>query len=259
MRVLRETLQGADVKQWQLFLRGQGFQPGVADGKFGPLTHRATIAFQTREKLTADGIVGNATLAKAMLLGFSILSDTDPAQSGPNWPPRPNFPSLTASARRTLFGAFQFKSDPKPGNPEHIRILGNWQQQNIVDVQIPQLVGVSGAPANGTIPFNRLAVPQLVAMWTAWEDAGLLPLVLSYAGSFEPRFQRGTTVLSNHAFGAAFDINAPQNAMGTTPALVGERGCVRELVPIANAHGFFWGGHFKTRLDGMHFELAKLL
>jgi hypothetical protein len=35
---------------------------------------------------------------------------------------------------------------------------------------------------------------------------------------------------------------------------------VRELVPIANAFGFYWGGHFGAgRVDGMHFEVAKVL
>lgn len=96
-------------------------------------------------------------------------------------------------------------------------------------------------------------------MWAAWEQVGLLAHVLSYAGSFEPRFQRGSTTLSNHAFGTAFDINEPQNKMGTMPALVGKPGGVRELVTIANEHGFFWGGHFKKRPDGMHFEVARLL
>ena len=43
------------------------------------------------------------------------------------------------------------------------------------------------------------------------------------------------------------------------PAPAGAEGSVRELVDIANAHGFFWGGHFKGRPDGMHFEVAKLL
>jgi hypothetical protein len=34
---------------------------------------------------------------------------------------------------------------------------------------------------------------------------------------------------------------------------------VRELVPIANRLGFFWGGHFQNRLDGNHFEVAHVL
>lgn len=33
---------------------------------------------------------------------------------------------------------------------------------------------------------------------------------------------------------------------------------ILKLVPIANAFGFFWGGHYQNRLDGMHFELAAL-
>ena len=50
----------------------------------------------------------------------------------------------------------------------------------------------------------------------------------------------------------------PWNGLGARPALVGQKGCVRELVEIANRNGFYWGGHF-TRLDGMHWEVAKIL
>ena len=73
-----------------------------------------------------------------------------------------------------------------------------------------------------------------------------------------PRFVRGSrTILSNHSFGTAFDINVPWNLLGSVPALVGQKGSVRELVPIANQNGFYWGGHF-PRKDGMHFSIAKL-
>lgn len=64
---------------------------------------------------------------------------------------------------------------------------------------------------------------------------------------------------SNHAWGTAFDINVPWNGLGATPALVGARGSVRKLVPLANEHGFYWGGHFNGRPDGMHFEIAQIL
>jgi hypothetical protein len=43
------------------------------------------------------------------------------------------------------------------------------------------------------------------------------------------------------------------------PALVGQRGSLRELVPAANRLGFFWGGHYANRKDGMHFEVSKLM
>jgi hypothetical protein len=85
-------------------------------------------------------------------------------------------------------------------------------------------------------------------------------LVLTWEGSFAPRFVRGSNVtLSNHAWGTAFDINYAWNTLGAQPALRGQKGSVRELVPIANEFGFYWGGHFKGRADGMHFEVARPL
>jgi hypothetical protein len=47
------------------------------------------------------------------------------------------------------------------------------------------------------------------------------------------------------------------NERGHRPALVGEKGSVRSLVPIAHKWGFWWAGHFSTP-DGMHFEVAVL-
>jgi len=84
--------------------------------------------------------------------------------------------------------------------------------------------------------------------------------VKTWAGSFAPRFIRGSTVtLSNHAWATAFDVNVAWNPLGAQPALLHKIGSVRALVPLANAHGFYWGGHFQTRPDGMHFELSRLL
>ena len=98
----------------------------------------------------------------------------------------------------------------------------------------------------------------MLALFERWEQAGLKPLVSSWAGAFTPRFTRGSrSVLSNHAYGSAFDINAEWNGLGALPRLLSERGSVRKLVPIANELGFYWGGHFSRR-DGMHFELARL-
>ena len=97
-------------------------------------------------------------------------------------------------------------------------------------------------------------------MWAAWEAAGLLRFVLSWSGSFVPRFMRSGKQLSTHAFGCAFDINVPWNGYYKQAALVGDQGSVRELVPIANQHGFYWGGHFpygKGLSDGMHFEWSR--
>ncbi len=126
-------------------------------------------------------------------------------------------------------------------------------------VPILQLRTALGAGAPSGMRFHRLAAEQLKGLWEAWEQSNLLDRVLTYDGSFVPRFIRGSrTVLSNHAFGSAFDINADLNPLGQRPKLVGQRGSVRELVPLANQWGFYWGGHFGSRPDGMHFEIAFL-
>lgn len=261
MKVLRLGSRGSAVRRWQLFLTGQGFYAGVIDGEFGAGTDAATRAFQQRWKLTVDGIVGNQCYGQAMLLGFDAVRDEDPAPSGPNYPPPPDFGPLVSNAeRQALFGRYEFVPEPLPHDPDAVRVLGDWEQENIVWVNVPQLAGYKNAKRNGDIQFHRLAAPQLVRLWRAWEDAGLLGKVLTFEGSYVPRFVRGSrTVLSNHAFGSAFDINRKWNKLGAVPALAGQEGSVRELVGIANAHGFYWGGHFRQRLDGMHFEVARIV
>lgn len=258
MRVLRKGLKGEDVRQWQVFLRGQG-QPLEVTGEFDKATEDATIAFQKAKNLAADGVAGNQTFGQAMLIGFELVADArDASKEGPNFPPLPAFKPLARTAdRQRVFGAFEFVSKPLPSNPENIQIKGDWESRNIERVIIPQLVGIQGASSDGGVRFHRLAAKQLAALWQAWQKAKLLDRVLTYDGGFVPRFIRGSrTELSNHAFGTAFDINASMNGLGVEPPRVGDRGCVRELVQLANEHGFFWGGHFPGRRDGMHFEVA---
>jgi hypothetical protein len=257
MQTLRLGSKGEEVEKWQGFLRGIGLYFGEIDGKFGPLTKEATESFQRAHGLLEDGVAGNRTLGEAMRLGFALLRD-DPQEGSPEAPPKPPFSPLDARGRAEVFGAYTFVPAGLPGDPEAIRITSGWVQENIVVVQIPQLVGVKGAPASGKVQFHRLVAPKVVELFAAWESAGLIGTVLTWAGSFVPRFVRGSkSVLSSHAHGSAFDINAAWNGLGAVPARLGAKGSVRQLVAAANALGFYWGGHF-SRPDGMHFELAKL-
>lgn len=260
LRALRLGSLGSLVKAWQSFLLGQHFDPGGLDGEFGDKTQAATSAFQAANGLTSDGVAGRETIMKAMQLGFELIEEPAADITGSNFPPRPDFPPLeNTAARQAIFGPFNFVSDPRPDNRENIRILGTWVRDNIVSVPIPQLRKALGGHGPASIQFHRLAAAQLKALWEDWERANLLDRILAYDGSFVPRFIRGsTTQLSNHAFGSAFDINADENRLGARPALVGTRGSTRELVPIANKYGFYWGGHFGSRPDGMHFEIALI-
>lgn len=63
-RTLREGASGADVERLQSLLAARGFDPGGADGDFGPATERALRAFQRSQGLEADGQYGPATRAR---------------------------------------------------------------------------------------------------------------------------------------------------------------------------------------------------
>ena len=55
--------KGAEVTQIQTKLKNWGYYQGNVDGLFGEGTKNAVILFQKKNGLTADGVVGNATLA----------------------------------------------------------------------------------------------------------------------------------------------------------------------------------------------------
>lgn len=74
---LKKGSKGEHVKLWQKFLNW--YRPAwklYVDGKFGNNTAKATKAFQRNEKLTADGVVGAKTLARAK----TYLKKTTPAK-----------------------------------------------------------------------------------------------------------------------------------------------------------------------------------
>lgn len=252
MKVIKRNSKGAQVTRWQFFLVGLGYNYIKVDGDFGPNTLRATIDFQEKNGLTGDGAVGEQTYIKAFYAGYNNIE----AQQ---FPDKPNFNPLTSNSQRAaIFGKFSYKS--AGDDTETIIVTDDWEKNNIVTVEIPQLEGVSRDPfpASTKVRFHKLGAKQLQALFADWEQAGLLPLILTWAGSYVPRFVRGSrTTLSNHSFGTAFDINPVWNGLGRIPALVGQKGSVRELVKIAHKNGFYWGGHF-SRSDGMHFEVAKV-
>lgn len=169
--------------------------------------------------------------------------------------PRPPFNPLTSAQKQRLFGPLRAKDDPKrPG----FLLIDEAFRKKLRTVAVPQLRGIHGAPKDARVRLHERAVEPFLALWQAWETAGLLGDVLSWDGSYVPRRVRGARTLSSHAFGIAFDINARWNPLGHTPALAREPGSVIRLVRLANQYGFFWGGHFRSRPDGMHFELARV-
>ena len=59
--ILRQGSKGNEVKEVQRRLKQWGYYTGAVDGIFGAGTKQAVIAFQKKNGLTADGVVGKAT------------------------------------------------------------------------------------------------------------------------------------------------------------------------------------------------------
>lgn len=259
---LRRGSHGELVGLVQNFLRGLDVYHGPVDEDFGPGTDEAVRVYQRRRILHVDGVVGNMTWGSMMTDGLVILpSDAHhDDRDGPNWPPPPvGMPALSSAQRAAAFGAIEVIPAPMQGNPEGVQIVKRAPEYRIITTEIPALLGVPGFPASAQVFFHARVARQLQLLFGAWRDAGLLGRIHGWGGSLSVRFVRGSrSVLSAHAWGTAFDINVQQNPLGAQPALAGRFGSVRELVPIANEMGFFWGGHFK-RSDGMHFEVARVL
>ena len=101
---------------------------------------------------------------------------------------------------------------------------------------------------------NRAIFPQLEAALREVVERGLSDELhpSEYAGCYYPRFIAGSTTLSNHSFGLAFDFNVPGNQRGTA----GEMD--RDVVAIFKKWGFAWGGDWNYT-DPMHFEMNQLV
>jgi hypothetical protein len=247
--------------------------PNRTDGRIDEPTIAAIRAFE-REVMglsTSDGRIRPNDRTWRRLLREAGEVDTNPD----GWPERPDGVNhLGDAARDRSFTTFiitdeddpnypGYRDNPGPGSAaDNIEILGTWVRDNIQRVTIPQLERI-GTPRPTAVRFHRLAATQLLGLWQAWEDDGLLNRVLTFDGAYNARYKRNkphiTANLSNHCWGTAFDINYSANQLGKTPAIIWEPGCVFELVPLAIRWGFYWGGWFSGgRVDGMHFEVRTI-
>lgn len=132
-------------------------------------------------------------------------------------------------------------------------------ESQLVDVVPPFKMYYEGkGKPIGQIRFHRRAAPALrAALNEIWEKCGkdqgkVHALGLdTYDGAYNPRKVRGSaTKWSNHAFGAAIDINAGENGMyqkGNMPQLA---------IDAFKRQGARWGGDYHGRKDPMHFEFC---
>lgn len=76
-------------------------------------------------------------------------------------------------------------------------------------------------------------------------------LIVGWNWGSSCRAIRGSSSPSNHSWGLALDLNAPENPMGP------RTGAIRRhphVIALWKRYGFRWGGDYSGRADDMHFE-----
>ena len=108
----------------------------------------------------------------------------------------------------------------------------------------------------------RLPVRQEIAPLVQWLVRDLearrgSPFRSDWSWGFACREIKGTTTPSNHSWGLAIDLDAPENAQqpGATPP--GRNTMPPDASALAESYGFRWGGTYSRSPDPMHFEYME--
>jgi hypothetical protein len=133
----------------------------------------------------------------------------------------------------------EFAATPQ-ADPAYLTIDPAWVERNIVTTEVPLL---------GTVTCHRKLIPMVRGALYEIAASGLASEIKVYSGCWASRTvsRSPTAPPSYHAYGAAIDVNAPQNPYGAKPTMN------REIVRIFESWGFNWGGDFLIP-DGHHFE-----
>jgi hypothetical protein len=142
---------------------------------------------------------------------------------------------------KEIFG--EFSAYPQAADPAYLTVDPAWYDAHIVTRSVPIL---------GSVTCNRRLFPALIGALTDVQQAGLGNELTVYSGCYAARTvaRSPTAPPSQHAYGAAIDINAPENPYGARPTMD------PRIVRIFGRWGFLWGGRFLTP-DGMHFEYGS--
>lgn len=139
---------------------------------------------------------------------------------------------------KEVFG--EFAAYPQSADPAYLTMSTSWYDAHVSTRSVPIL---------GRVTCNDALFPMLVGALHDVRAAGLGGELHVYSGCYAARTVARSTIAppSQHAYGAAIDINAPENPYGATPTMD------PRIVKIFEHWGFDWGGDFLIP-DGMHFE-----
>lgn len=224
MGKLKLGSKGKEVEQLQSKLKELGFFGSTIDGVFGPVTDLAVKAFQKKNNLIDDGIVG----AKTFALLDSHVQNSEVLDTSALKPPK-NYQEIYE----------------KFGDP----LQSGWESVNLAFCEVPASFKCFSL-VRGKRGFycHKKLVGQFQKVFNEIEAKGLTKEVYSFDGCWNVRKIRGGTKLSLHSWAIAIDINYEGNELGNqNPKMP------KSLINIFAKYNFYWGGNF-SRCDGMHFE-----
>ncbi|WP_257461223.1 peptidoglycan-binding protein [Archangium lipolyticum] len=115
MPTVREGSRGPAVRELQTLLKSKGFNPGAADGVFGPKTKAAVLSFQRSQGIAADGIVGPQTWGRLKGAGGPAPTPgPTPSPGGRGTADAFVQKALAQNGDRYIFGAETNLNDPNP-------------------------------------------------------------------------------------------------------------------------------------------------
>lgn len=237
---LTKWMQNERIRHLQQRLADKGFDPGPADGVFGPRTERAVLAFQAASGLAVDGVVGNETWNA--LFNEPLPVETTVLDSPPPF-----------SQCFDVFGDFR---------------LAGWQEQHLARCDLSTCAEELGhvyfgwmGPEDKAFEHGNwfgflchaLVAPRFRAAFEKLVARGLHTRLRTFDGCFYPRRVRGGSSWSTHSWAVAVDLDAPWNRFGQTAF-----GMDEEVAACFEEEGFIWGGRWSGRPDAMHFQYCTV-
>ena len=119
------------------------------------------------------------------------------------------------------------------------------------------LVTIPFGSHGARITVQRRAVPAFMMLAMVMEAHGYY-IRQSDTGAYNCRYIAGTTTWSNHAYGAAVDVNWQLNPAGSHLVTNMPPEMVRDCEAIVTVDGipvFRWGGRYSSFKDAMHWEV----
>lgn len=131
----------------------------------------------------------------------------------------------------------------KFGNP-------NTYVKHLVIWDVPSELEIGFIPKR--IYCNKLMIEPLTQAFKSLICTGHVNELKTWDGCWNIRMKRGGNTWSLHSWAIAIDVNASENGLNMKPKL--SAGFVKCFTDA----GFDWGGFWKSPIDGMHFQLAKI-